>query len=62
MAPEIILGKGHDKVADWWSIGILMFEMLTGKVGFPFLSNRVSTLLLQQSQLFTRLMVVGYCS
>lgn len=32
MAPEILLGRGHDKAADWWSVGILLFEMLTGKV------------------------------
>ncbi|XP_052621454.1 serine/threonine-protein kinase AtPK2/AtPK19-like [Lactuca sativa] len=25
MSPEIILGKGHDKAADWWSVGILLF-------------------------------------
>ncbi|CAL0302579.1 unnamed protein product [Lupinus luteus] len=34
MAPEIILGNGHDKAADWWSVGVLLFEMLTGKPPF----------------------------
>lgn len=32
MAPEIILGEGHNKAADWWSVGILLYEMLTGEV------------------------------
>ncbi|CAI9112461.1 OLC1v1012916C3 [Oldenlandia corymbosa var. corymbosa] len=39
MAPEILLRKGHNKEADWWSVGILLFEMLTGKPPY-FHSNR----------------------
>ena len=34
MAPEILEAKGHGKTADWWSVGVLMFEMLTGQLPF----------------------------
>nr|XP_048314071.1 ribosomal protein S6 kinase alpha-4 isoform X3 [Myodes glareolus] len=35
MAPEIIRSKaGHGKAVDWWSLGILLFELLTGASPF----------------------------
>ena len=30
LAPEILLNKGHSKPVDWWTLGILIYEMNAG--------------------------------
>ncbi|XP_020244524.1 probable serine/threonine protein kinase IRE4 isoform X2 [Asparagus officinalis] len=30
LAPEILLGTAHGYAADWWSVGIMLFELITG--------------------------------
>jgi serine/threonine protein kinase len=40
LAPEIIKGKGYSKPVDWWSLGILIYEMLVGLP--PFYSENIN--------------------
>ncbi|EED95796.1 cAMP dependent protein kinase, partial [Thalassiosira pseudonana CCMP1335] len=37
IAPEVLLNKGHGKGVDWWTLGILMYEMMVGEP--PFLDE-----------------------
>jgi len=30
LAPEVVLGKGHDKGVDYWGLGVLIYEILAG--------------------------------
>ncbi|KAM4034452.1 microtubule-associated serine/threonine-protein kinase 3-like [Anomaloglossus baeobatrachus] len=34
MAPEVILEKGYGRPVDWWSIGIILYQFLTGFLPF----------------------------
>ena len=37
IAPEVFGPKGYDETVDWWSIGVILFEMLVGYP--PFFSD-----------------------
>lgn len=42
VSPEMLDGTGHDKSVDWWSLGILLYEMLAGIP--PFYDNDHTTM------------------
>ena len=41
-APEILKGNGYSYSADWWAVGIIMYEMLVGVK--PFIDKNESQL------------------
>ncbi|XP_032836469.1 ribosomal protein S6 kinase beta-2-like isoform X1 [Petromyzon marinus] len=43
MAPEILTRGGHNRSVDWWSLGALMYDMLTGAPPFTA-ENRKKTI------------------
>ena len=34
LAPELLLGTGHGLEVDWWSLGVILFEFITGAPPF----------------------------
>ena len=44
LAPELIKKKGYSCDADWWSLGCLMYELLSGSPPFKMEGNDINTL------------------
>ncbi|KAF2068108.1 hypothetical protein CYY_010566 [Polysphondylium violaceum] len=58
LAPEVLNGHGHGCAVDWWSLGTLLYEMLTGLP--PFYSQNVS--MMYQKILNGELKIPSYIS
>mmetsp|Transcript_45798 Transcript_45798/g.85081 ORF Transcript_45798/g.85081 Transcript_45798/m.85081 type:complete len:168 (+) Transcript_45798:778-1281(+) len=53
LAPEVILSRGHDKGADYWSWGVLIYEMIVGVT--PFYDHGI-----EQIELFKKIVQGKY--
>ena len=41
LAPEMVNKSGHDESVDIWALGVLLFEMLTGRTPFNYTGDRI---------------------
>ncbi|XP_059638016.1 protein kinase PINOID 2 [Cornus florida] len=56
LAPEVISGQGHGSAVDWWTFGVLLYELLYGKTPFKGENNEKTLInILKQPLVFPRI-------
>jgi serum/glucocorticoid-regulated kinase 2 len=48
LSPEMIIGNGHDHTVDWWTVGILLYELIVGITPFFHRNNHRMQYLIQE--------------
>ena len=49
LAPEMLANKGHDHTVDWWTLGILLYEMIVGIPPFFHKNKHLMYFLIQEA-------------
>ena len=65
MAPELIKGEGYSYTLDWWTLGVLTYELVTGRSPFKSRNQGIKkskitfTLLYEKVKYSLILMIIG---
>ena len=51
LAPEVLDMNGHGYAVDWWTLGVLIYEMITGRPPFMNKNNHKLGILIRQTDI-----------
>lgn len=60
-APEILTKSGHGKAVDWWSLGSLTYDMLTGAVCIVTIRIQIQESAYEFMLIFAKFSATIYC-